>query len=174
MSFEQSRAAFEAYASGENVPNSFWPQTQVRLAQWQNRVYGPQPDWVFVLGIVEEFGEYFAATDFDAENDAKHDIVIFAMQLCTNVRLDFGVLFRDWRDYQPLNAGVGQLSHACLKRSQMIRGMDDVEVYRESIYNGLREMFPWQIDEEELTKTVDMVTARTKDLPRSELWNGER
>lgn len=131
---EEAHNAFGAYAGmdGELVPPDPFSALQVRLARWQNKNFGPQNEERFVLGIVEEIGELEGARTMAEQKDAVGDAMVFATQLCTLQRLDFGTIL----SYVPdLSGGprespvllqcLGQLSHIALKASQKIRGFED-------------------------------------------------
>jgi NTP pyrophosphatase (non-canonical NTP hydrolase) len=127
-----AREAFDLYAAMDapRVPSDSLGEgdvilalsdLQVRLARWQVRNFGIASDLQIALGVAEEAGELAHATlkrsqmirgmeDLEAyraaAGDAIADIVIYAIQMSTNLRLDFGtlveqvaerVLRRDWK-----------------------------------------------------------------------------
>ena len=82
-------------------------EIQFALSSWQNRNFGPTPAYRNVLGVCEEAGELAHAMlkheqkirgmDDDmsfkiAASDAIGDILVYLMQLCTALRLDFGTI----------------------------------------------------------------------------------
>jgi len=113
---QKSSEAFER-CDGANP----WAHLQARLAQWQFKNFGSSSDEQLGLGIAEEAGEICHAilkrsqrirgmADEDAyrelAGDGVADVVIYAMQLCTRLRLDFAtvvaetaeiVMARDWK-----------------------------------------------------------------------------
>lgn len=83
---------------------------QVKLARWQNHNFGFQPAERQMLGVMEEVGELShailknqqgirgmddQAAFKDAAGDAIADTVVYLIQLCTSLRLDFGTLLRE-------------------------------------------------------------------------------
>lgn len=127
------------------LPSDRLSALQVQLCRWQTRNFGAQPDVRNVLGMAEELGELIEGvlglavsigkvahstlkheqkirgmaddeTFRRAVADAIADTMVFTMQLCTNLRMDFGTLFeqtakhvleRDWKA-RPVDAHNGQ------------------------------------------------------------------
>ncbi len=120
---EKARAEFERYAALEanDLPSDrledpisageLWlTDLQVRLARWQNRNFGPASDEQLALGVCEEAGELAhavlkrsqrirgmgdPAAYREAAGDAIADVVVYAIQLATALRLDFSVLLAE-------------------------------------------------------------------------------
>lgn len=120
---QKAKQAFDSYAGLDTpyLPDDATKHNlstlQVRIHRWQARNFGASNPF---LGIVEEVGELSHAIlkheqkirGFDDPDkflneagDAIADMTVFAMQLCTRYRLDFGVLLaatieevlkRDW------------------------------------------------------------------------------
>jgi NTP pyrophosphatase (non-canonical NTP hydrolase) len=147
-----SHEVFESYAAMDapDLPANERSALQVRLARWEVREFGYQPIERAVLGIGEEIGELAGATSDGDREDAVADILIYAMQVATAMRLDFWALAAwpwDWdetpsttlpRERVPaLAVAYGAIAHAVLKRSQGIRGMTDEARMRSVVQNGL-------------------------------------
>lgn len=158
ITFNSSRSAFDSYAAmdGPDVPSSAGEALQVRLARWQNREFGPTPDERIALGIAEEVGELAESLEehnTDKALDAVADICVYAMNLCTAVRLDFWSI-ADCTGAPTLGspasdtsfmlyviratAAQGRIGHAILKASQGIRGMSDPEKMRRAVATGMQ------------------------------------
>jgi hypothetical protein len=144
---------------------------QVRLYRWQQANFGTSPQTNSQLGVGEELGELiegmFSSHDVDTGHDpfldnpminydpdsvkdALGDVWIYATQVCTNCRLDFGVLWDSiWSASQANSAigpllgmavSVGRLNHAALKSSQRIRGYDDQEKLRRAVAENVARL----------------------------------
>ena len=106
---EHARAAFKTGAA--KSPSTM--RLQFRLAEWQSRSFVNRltnqsaPAWQLALGVAEEAGELAHAIlkheqgirgmqeedrFFEAAGDAVADCVIFCIQLCTSLGLDFSTL----------------------------------------------------------------------------------
>lgn len=112
----RARAHFDTYAAMDapDLPEPI-PATgemsalQVRLFRWQSRNFGVPSRFQILAGVMEEVGELSHAllknaqgirgmSDDDARvaaGDAIADAVVYLIQLCTALRIDFGVLI--WR-----------------------------------------------------------------------------
>ena len=120
---ENARLEFATYAAMDagDLPGSTMSATQVLLARWQSRQFGPANAQLLALGVAEETGELAhailkAAQGIRGQDDREHhvecvadaiaDVAIYLTQLATLYRLDFGELYvatamrviqRDWR-----------------------------------------------------------------------------
>lgn len=120
---ERAKEVFDHYASMDapDVPWPDWQALQVRLARWERCNFGIQPLYRNVLGACEELGELShallkheqqirgqsASEAFrETAGDAIADTVVYLMNLCTKLRLDFDALVhavandvmqRDWQ-----------------------------------------------------------------------------
>jgi NTP pyrophosphatase (non-canonical NTP hydrolase) len=122
---EKANAAFDTYCALDAPHTPYGPHplsvTQVQLSRWQIRNFGSQSDECIALGAAEEVGELAHAVLKHvqkirgmgnkeayraAAGDAIADTVVYLVQLCTSLRLDFGTLFeetarqvmmRDWK-----------------------------------------------------------------------------
>lgn len=120
---EKATQVFNTYAAmgGPDVPAEPWSALQVRLVRWVHQNFGGCNIVHQTLGVCEEAGELAHAvlkheqgirglTSQDAyraeAGDAVADAVIYLMQVCTALRLDFGTLVtataenvmrRDWK-----------------------------------------------------------------------------
>jgi len=109
---EKAKEAFDLYAamSGKELPPSSISALQVRLYRWQTANFGGQDIHRPLLGAVEEVGELShallkheqgirglksRAAFLEAAGDAVADTVIYLMQVCTLLRLGFGVLLKE-------------------------------------------------------------------------------
>jgi NTP pyrophosphatase (non-canonical NTP hydrolase) len=138
-----AREAFDMYAGldAPDLPNAPLSALQVRLFRWEVGQFGYQPSHRYVLGIVEEIGELLESISTHDWVDALGDIQVFAIQLCTAYRLDFGTLRKvarsagdDWREAFVFATAL--LARAELKSSQRIRGYTE-ERTREVIADGV-------------------------------------
>lgn len=146
-----SMERFSEYAGipAGQLPEDEASSLQVRLYRWQahNFPTTESDDLRMVLGIVEEFGEFAEARSWEDEDDAVADAMIFSIQLCTQMRLDWGVLLRyafDQRKYispRVDTISLGRLAHAVLKGAQGIRGLNDKAKYRERVAHALIELY---------------------------------
>lgn len=108
---ESARDIFSTYAAidAPDTPADVWSKLQVDLCRWERHNFEHQPIYRNVLGVCEEAGELAHAVlkheqairgcaDYDAfreeAGDAILDIVVYAMNACTKLRLDFGILVR--------------------------------------------------------------------------------
>ncbi len=111
--------AFNEYAAldGDDLPGNDLSALQVCLARWQTRNFGGGDTFLALAGATEELGELAHAlvkhrqrireyvvngTGDDNKTklrsnagDAIADCVIYLIQLCTLLRLDFGVLLKE-------------------------------------------------------------------------------
>lgn len=109
----KAKLAFDSYAGmdkpelPEDATKHNLSKLQVRIHRWQANNFAESDPF---LGIVEEVGELSHAIlknkqrirGFDDQDkflneagDAIADMTVFAMQLCTKYRLDFGVLLQE-------------------------------------------------------------------------------
>ncbi len=142
---------FAGYAAMDapELPGYRTGALQVRLCRWQAKAYGLEKgtDLHLALGIVEELGEFEEAVEHADEDDAIADVMIYSIQLCTSLRLDYGTLLRyafEERKNVPPTTDIihaGRLCHAILKGSQGIRGLGDRSKYRERVANCLIDLY---------------------------------
>jgi NTP pyrophosphatase (non-canonical NTP hydrolase) len=143
-----AREAWDRYAAlvhpdHPELPFDPLSELQVRLSRWQVENFGMQSPERFVLGIVEELGELGEAIEMDDPEkilDAIGDTCIYATQLASVHRLDFGVLLRKTRDRggsPPVDVTLGRMAHAVLKTVQGIRGYDVAEKGRREVGDSL-------------------------------------
>lgn len=116
---KRARAAFDAYAGldapelpsdSSGSPAAWLADLQVLLARWQGRNFGGATIEQMALGMSEEVGEFAHAvlkhgqrirgmSDPEAfraaAGDAIADVVIYAIQAATCLRLDFGTLVHE-------------------------------------------------------------------------------
>jgi NTP pyrophosphatase (non-canonical NTP hydrolase) len=151
--YELSRAKFSEYAGMDApyLPGGELSALQVSLDRWEKKNFGIQPPMVYALGIAEEVGEFFEEVgrgDEDGVRDAVGDVLIYATQLATAHRLDFGTLLEhQWTHGEPALHGsrfdrelmqdVGNLCHVMLKAAQGIRGYNDPDAIRVAICEGI-------------------------------------
>lgn len=175
--FEMSRAAFDKYAALDGDPREAGLNelqcVQVDLMRWARTNFGLQPITYMALGIAEEAGELAEALEDvakyggdptnDAIRDACADILVYACNDCTTMRLDFDQLSEGLPGYNELSAdyvreyadngdhsdeefpwtcgdldkAVGRLAHVTLKTEQKIRGYNDANKSRFGIAQAL-------------------------------------
>ena len=175
---------YQAMGAGE-LPANPLSNLQIRLFRWGNQFKGLEGTIACTLGQGEELGELVESvtgsldeeTSFTPEKasvwernllsgqkgaaddtvDAIADILVYATQMCTNLRLDFGVLLQAGEALETelvkkgvhdpaskdlasigwsllgLTAAVGRIHHATLKNKQKIRGYDDEVKYRTEV-----------------------------------------
>lgn len=185
MEVRRARDVFNQYAGMDapELPAAPWSALQVRLARYEAVAYGVNPHANYVLGILEECGEYWEAGDIAdakeraaAKGDAIADAVIFSTQLATALRLDMGVLiaqaFQVIQPHEPV--ALGRLAHVVLKGAQRIRGMADPERYRFAAGRALVDVLanvvhplPGEAALLELVQGVaeEVMKRRPRDLP---------
>jgi len=145
--YEQSRNKFNSYAGidSPDLPEDSLSALQVQLYRWQNNNFGLSSDVQIACGIAEEVGEFIEAwsgDDTDQLEDAVGDVLIYATQLATSNRLDFGTIFNFADELsgpmvQQLSVVAGKLCHIALKSSQDIRGFADAEFRRKAVSEQL-------------------------------------
>jgi hypothetical protein len=143
-----ARARFDATAGLDHpdLPEDPAEALQTRLYRWQIRSYGVPDRRDIALGVVEELGELAeAAGDHASEADAVADTAIYAIQLCTLLRLDAASLMAPpstgFYALPSAMAIAGRLSHVALKSHQRIRGMGDPEASRRAFAEVLATLF---------------------------------
>jgi NTP pyrophosphatase (non-canonical NTP hydrolase) len=152
--YKLARERFDATAGMDapELPADPMEALQTRLYRWQVNRFGLQPAERQVLGIVEELGEWMDANGMTVEKgeeamtDAIADIGVFAIQLCTSLRLDAGTLMQPPAEFVQVKHALsiaGRLSHVCLKTLQRIRGMQDAETSRRAFAAVLVDLFVW-------------------------------
>lgn len=145
MSYEDSRRQFETYAAMDApfLPDNDLSAMQVRLCRWQTENFGVPDALDLVAGIVEEYGETREAeNDYDWMGivDGAADVMIYSTQLCTLMRMDFGVALRDVLTISAVDEPLvilGRLAQAHLKAKQKIRGFGDQDLTRRRTYNAV-------------------------------------
>lgn len=151
MTLQVARERFDAYAHLDvpELPQNKFSALQVRLCRWERANFGTSMPERHALGISEELGELidsvygFSSKIWVTESeDAVGDIMVYATQLCTGARLDFGSLYETAQlgvdalrgsPFHGLASVVGRISHAVLKSAQGIRGYHESDKYREAI-----------------------------------------
>lgn len=121
---------------------------QIEHHRWQVNKLGANADRslaVMALGIVEEScWELPVAVEADARDevfDTLGDILVYTCAACTDLRLDFMVLTRDFEPdhlamaqglegWMNLYKGIGMLAHVVGKNRQGTRGYDDLNKVR--------------------------------------------
>ncbi len=121
---------------------------QVEHCRWQSTKMDPTSDRslaVMNLGIVEEAcWELPLAVELDSRDevfDTLGDILVYTMAVCTDLRLDFQVLCRNFEPdhleqpqgldgWMNLYKGIGMLAHVVGKNRQRTRGYDDLDKVR--------------------------------------------
>ncbi len=121
---------------------------QIEHHRWQVNKLDTRADRslaVMALGIVEEAcWELPVAVEADSRDeifDTLGDILIYTMAVCTDLRLDFMVLARDFdpdqleqpqglEGWMNLYKGIGMLAHVVGKNRQGTRGYDDLDKCR--------------------------------------------
>lgn len=178
--YQAARAAFAEYAAANapHLPPDPLSALQVRLARWEAVQFSYQPPWTAVLGVCEEIGELEEADiDIAKLRDAVADTMIFATQLCTAYRLDFGTILRA-RDralvrfvgwfgaMRPTVIAGGRLARAVLKEAQGIRGADREATRRavadaiHLLLNALGEIEPVQPIDEVYAEVAERIVLR--------------
>ncbi len=142
-----ARDAFDTYGGIDGDPREEGLTElrclQVDLIRWEVHNFSTQPPWTTTLGIFEELGELVEAIGEAQDEeviDAIGDFMVYSVNLCTKMRLDFynimahadnllgsrtgmDTLIEIWKN-------VGKLSHVILKSEQKIRGYEDKAVTR--------------------------------------------
>lgn len=116
---------------------------QIELIRWEVHNFGVQKQWTSTLGIFEELGELIEAIGEAQDEDvidAIGDFMVYTVNLCTKVGLDFESIMDHANSLVGSMSGmdtlmaiwkaVGKLSHIILKAEQKIRGYDDRSVKR--------------------------------------------
>lgn len=136
-----------------------WDQMQHEISVWATHNFGSNPVWQPMLGIVEEIGEFFAASEArgdyqklnlrDAWIDALGDQAIYMLNLCDKSGVQFGtdIAAHDENQAQPVTDRqlFGSIALACrgvLKHEQGIRGMDFTK-RRTHVLMGVSMWYRW-------------------------------
>jgi len=112
-----------------------WEDLKNAVGQWSVANFGSQKGLgclVPLMGLVEEYGEFFVAETIADEDDAIGDMCIFLMDYCyrSGVSLsDMPLEGRERSHWDCLAAAIGSLFHCQVKRVQRIRGMDDQQAF---------------------------------------------
>jgi len=142
--------ALYAHVDSSFDVSSFPPlrRLQIEHHRWQSEKLSLNADRslaVMNLGIVEEAcWELPVAVEEDSRDeifDTLGDILIYTMACCTDLRLDFMTLARDFdagelqmvqglEGWMNLYKGIGMLAHVVGKNRQRTRGYDDLEKCR--------------------------------------------
>jgi hypothetical protein len=143
-----ARAAFERTAGMDapDLPEEPMDRLQTRLWRWQVAWYGVPDARDLALGIGEEVGEWVDSATGEQALDAVADVAIYAIQLCTVLRLDAGTLMARPEGFQAVRTPaslVGRLQHVTLKAHQRIRGLGDREAARRATAEALVAIFAW-------------------------------
>lgn len=122
---------------------------QIEHCAWQAEKLSNTADQslaVMVLGIIEEacweLPECVEADDRDEVYDTLGDILIYTIAACTDLRLDFMALARDFEPdhleqpqglagWMNLYKSIGMLAHVVGKNRQLTRGYDNMDKVRE-------------------------------------------
>ncbi len=135
---------------------------QLELMKWQNVNFGPQPDAMMALGMIEEMGETFDANTPDKTEEALDglgDVCVYASQLATNNRLAIGPILDLARAFTcrsgliPLRAAP-ILAQVVLKGAQKIRGLADVGTYRTRLVGAMAMCIAKAIDDVEMLHDI--------------------
>lgn len=130
--------------TGEAVYNN-WEELAIAVNNWSMANFGSQSGvgaLVPLLGIVEEIDELATAITLDDQEDAIGDILIFSLDYCKRS----GMVLDDIPVRAKKPAGypghwIGRLAHARVKRLQGIRGMDNLETFREAEKEAITGLF---------------------------------
>jgi hypothetical protein len=142
--------AMYGHIEGDVDVSNFPPlrRMQVEHHRWQANKLGALADTslaVMSLGIVEEAcWELPVAVESDERDeiyDTLGDILIYTLAVCTDLRLDFLVLARDFDPnniespqgfdgFMNLFKAIGMLAHVVGKNRQRTRGYDDIDKVR--------------------------------------------
>lgn len=105
-----ARMVFNKYTNAEPALPDEWAALQQRLSRWETRNFGQGTFEHAALGVAEESGELCHAVLKHAQKirgmgdievlrekagDAIADIVIYSINLCSKLGLDFGTLVRE-------------------------------------------------------------------------------
>lgn len=129
-----------------------WALLQNELQRWQVREYGVPTALQMAAGVVEEMAEFYDSGTMAAYLDAIGDVSIYAMQMASLFRLDFGEVARAAEANGAMGAipslrhafeRGGRLLHVALKESQGIRGMDNRDRARRAVYAALVDVVEW-------------------------------
>jgi len=104
---------------------------QQEAAAWSRKNFPGQAPHHPLLGMVEEAGELWDAASSEDQLDALADVMIFAINLCTQLEINvaevwaarevFTAIGSRWHS-QALSSAIGRIAHCYLKREQGIRG----------------------------------------------------
>jgi len=105
-----------------------------------------------LMGIAEEIGELASSTNPVEEEDAIGDIMIYLLDYSHREGLELAGLWPNWDNpngertpcplgsLYPIVKAMGMLFHATLKHHQGIRGMDDLDAYRQARNQAVEEL----------------------------------
>lgn len=92
----------------------------------------------FVLGIVEEWGEYLNSLDEEDIKDSLCDLLFYVMSLCKSLSIDYPDNFEIGEgEVDTVEIILGKISHSLLKMNQGIRGSSEkhLEDLKSNIYS---------------------------------------
>jgi len=117
-----------------------WEDLKNTVGQWSAANFGSQKGLgclVPLLGVVEEFGEFYAAEAIDDSEDALGDMAIFLVDYCYRSGVDLSDMPLSGIqrvEHDSLASAVGHLTHCQVKRMQRIRGMEDLDAFHKARY----------------------------------------
>jgi hypothetical protein len=146
---------------------------QAEVAEWAKRNFGEQQSryngiilnsMAPLLGMVEENGERYAATDELERNDAVCDTLIYLMDYLAREGVHIDDL-PPGNPAVPIACSIGRLCHCTLKRHQGIRGFDDPAKYaevRDQACADLVSRFCWKFGAPEVREMLLTTWGRVK------------
>lgn len=149
---ELARTVFELWSDmkAPALPPVAVDAMQVRLARWQNDLFGHvhRDDAIMALGVIEELGEAFDEDAGPEEAiDALGDVMVYAAQLCTANRLAVRPVIALAELYLKANhcrqqaiTAAGMLAHVVGKHMQCTRGLGPAKAYRPRLVDALAMM----------------------------------
>lgn len=115
-----------------------WQDLAEAVGQWSAANFGSQKGLgclVPLMGLVEEYGEFFVAETIGDEDDAIGDMCIFLLDYCYRSGVDLSDMpleGQERADWDCLAAAIGSLFHCQVKRMQRIRGMEDQQAFQDA------------------------------------------
>ncbi len=114
-------------------------QIELEIGRWSRDNFGGQPSSNPLLGMCEELGELFDATDSADEIDACADIGIYLCDFCCREGFRLSVAVTKYEQQTTMDprtalvSSIAKIQRIYLKRQQKIRGYANALKYRDDI-----------------------------------------
>ena len=167
-----------------------WRDLQNSVEEWSRRNFRDQEskkrpgtkleEIAPFLGLVEELGEHLAAGDYESQQDAVADFVIYMLDFCARSGFDIGecILMGDYKNYEghtgdllkDLVINLGRIAHVVLKQHQGIRHYDHNEAtIKAAVGNIIRILAKYEQEEHDV-ELFDLVRSVWENEVQKRDW----